>query len=190
MSLQVAKFQYYYTTLSLSRDMGFLSSVVAQDLASAVEIALIEQRSCLNECVAHNTNGLATKVCATASFIYRPDFSVPMSRLLEVFYALGDQVFARFGGASTLYKGYKKAEVKLACTFLYRGADERARETVERSTRDVRFSHALANFVKACLNIPRFLVSTQDLELIEAVVTELEGLNTPGTTPNFPVSYS
>ena len=78
---QVAKFQYYYSTLAMSRDMGFLSSVVAQDLAGAVEIALTEQRSCLNE-------------------------------LLEVFYALGDQVFTRFGGDASLYKGYKKAEVR------------------------------------------------------------------------------
>lgn len=119
-------------------------------MVTAVEIAMSENRSCQEE-------------------------------LLEVLFALGDQIFIRFGACfvlpsqhlwkfakdvhwqarvfeclilvqmkscaditidvhtganSVLYKGYKKAEMKLACICLHKDHHEYARRLVERSERD------------------------------------------------------
>jgi hypothetical protein len=46
------------------------------------------------------------------------------------------QIFARFGGESIFYKGYKKAEIKLACTFLHEAHAGYTRRVIERTARD------------------------------------------------------
>ncbi len=48
----------------------------------------------------------------------------------------GLQIFARFGGESIFYKGYKKAEIKLACTFLHEAHADYTRRVIERTARD------------------------------------------------------